>query len=106
MTWRYHGACRNPLSDCRNGTVGLLEVTVGLLSDCRITVGVHCRTVGPGLRLNKVVINTVSYVLGGAAGVLRERPVCLRMGQLENKRYHAVSPTPMLNRTSIEVISW
>ena len=49
MTWRYHGACRNPLSDCRNGTVGLLEVTVGLLSDCRITVGVHCRTVGPGL---------------------------------------------------------
>ena len=41
MTWRYHGACRNPLSDCRNGTVGLSDVTVGLLSE--ITVGLSDR---------------------------------------------------------------
>ena len=44
------------LSDCR--TVGLAElsdcrITVGLLSDyCRITVGIHCRTVGPRLRFD------------------------------------------------------
>eukprot|EP00966_Prymnesium_polylepis_P228470 5287779-Prymnesium_polylepis.1 len=41
---------------CR--TVGLSDLsgcrtTVGLLSDyCRITVGIYCRTVGPGLRSN------------------------------------------------------
>ena len=50
LTGREHGHCRNPLSDCRNGTVRLSEVTVGLSEQCRNTVGVHCRTVGPRLR--------------------------------------------------------
>ena len=63
------GACRNPLSDCRNGTVGLLEVTVGLLSDCRITVGVHCRTVGPrpGLSYD---LRSACTARGGGTNVL------------------------------------
>jgi hypothetical protein len=48
------GSTVGRLSDCR--TVGLsgcrnCRTTVGLLSDyCRITVGIRCRTVGPGLR--------------------------------------------------------
>ena len=77
MTWRYHDACRNPLSDCRNGTVGLLEVTVGL---CRTTVGLANYsllsefTVGlsaPGLRPSRLAEQSL-----GVGAQLCAPPVC------------------------------
>ena len=54
------------LSDCR--------ITVGKLSDCcRITVGIYCRTVGPGLRFQEWCLSLKRRLRVHASGVASQK---------------------------------